>query len=177
MSNFIGRALSLTQSGRFVTEFDPEWRSACEIEQRGNEIHWKPCLQQDPVNFAGLANAVEQPIHSDIQSYYGLYWSGGLQARSTEGPVNLIQLWNPDDFDRLIENLVGHLFAKKQAGLPFTVFFATTDVDSELFLSIDNESGRVLLEEPGQPPLREVETDIASFLDRLEAQQLIPGLD
>ncbi|MBT5702760.1 MAG: hypothetical protein HOI67_15040, partial [Gammaproteobacteria bacterium] len=40
--------------------------------------------------------------------------------------------------------------------------------DTEIFLSIDNSSGAVLLEEPGKPPLRQVETDIHTFLRRLK---------
>ena len=47
---------------------------------------------------------------------------------------------------------------------------------SELFLSIDNESGIVLLEEPGKSPIREVETDIETFLDRLEPKMRQPDI-
>jgi SecY interacting protein Syd len=99
-----------------------------------------------------------------------------LETKSQEGPLSLIQLWNQSDFDRLIENLIGHLMAKQQARQPFTVFFATTDPDSELFLSVDNDTGKVLLEEPGKPPIREVESDLACFLDRLEAVTNSPGI-
>jgi len=43
-------------------------------------------------------------------------------------------------------------------------------------LSVDNDTGKVLLEEPGKPPIREVESDLASFLDRLEAVTNSPGI-
>lgn len=175
LSHYIERALTATLSDHFVAEFDPGWRSECELRQSGSHVLWKPSPQREPINFAGLATAAAHPIHPDIQAYYGSFWSGSLEGKSEEGPLSLIQLWNPEDFDRLVENLIGHLMVKQRARLPFTVFFATTDVDSELFLSIDNDTGKILLEEPGRPPIREVETDIVRFLDRIEAQNTIPG--
>lgn len=170
---------SLERSGRNWLEapFDPAWRSACEIGEPAQcTIRWRPAPQQPAVDFTGLANALGVPIHEDIQAYYGTFWSGSLEATSAEGHVSLIQLWNDDDFDRLIENLIGHALAKRQAKQPLTVFFANTDVDSELFLSIENESGKVLLEEPGRAPIKVVEGDIARFLDRLQPVDVSPGI-
>ena len=95
------------------------------------------------------------------------FLAGTLESTSQEGHVSLIQLWNADDFDRLIGNLIGHLMTKQRLKQPFTVFFANTEHDSELFLSIDNESGQVLLEEPAKAPLRIVEQDLVTFLKRL----------
>ncbi|MEX2489848.1 MAG: SecY-interacting protein [Pseudomonadales bacterium] len=169
LDTFIQRALKLTSDGYFRADFDPEWRSECEVNgPDGDEVRWRPVLQRIPVNFSGLENALEFPIHPDIAAYYGSYWSNTLEATADEGHVSLIQLWNPQDFDRLIENLIGHALAKQRIKQPFTVFIATTAPDSELFLSIDNQSGKVLLEEPGKPPLREVEENVAKFLDRLK---------
>jgi SecY interacting protein Syd len=160
---------ALEKSGKdsFTTRFDPSFRSDCEISQQGENTLWRPCAQSTAVDFSGLANAVESPIHPDICAYYSAYWAGTLEARSQEGPVSLIQLWNHEDFDRLIANLIGHFMAKQRIKCPFTVFFANTDPDSEFFLSIDNESGQVLLEEPAKAPLRVVEQDLATFLSRL----------
>lgn len=174
---FIQRSLALRGRDWFESEFDPEWRSACELgdptERRGR---WRPAPQQPAVDFSGLANAVEAPIHEDIRAYYGTFWSGSLEAQSQEGRVSLIQLWNQDDFERLIRNLLGHALVKRRARQPFTVFFANTEADSELFLSIDNESGKVLLEEPGRRPLKIVEDNVATFLDRLEPLDVSPGI-
>lgn len=119
------------------------------------------------MSFQGLSNALEIAIHPDIQAYYGSFWCGSIEAESEEGHVSLIQLWNPDDFDRLIQNLIGHALMKRRSKQPFTVFIANTEADSELFLSIDNDSGAILLEEPGKPPLRQVEDNLVAFLNRL----------
>lgn len=174
---FIDRALDLTSDGYFRGAFDPEWRSECEIDTReGDQVLWRPVPQSNPVDFAGLENALELSIHPDIAAYYGSFWSDTLEATTDEGHVSLIQLWNPEDFDRLVENLIGHAMAKQRIKAPFTVFFATTDPDSELFLSIDNQSGKVFLEEPGKAPLREVEKNVSTFLERLKPVNRAPRI-
>ncbi|MBQ63130.1 MAG: hypothetical protein CMQ19_13810 [Gammaproteobacteria bacterium] len=160
-------ALDMSGNEAFSTPFDPEWRSDCEVGQQGSNTLWRPMVQKPAVDFSGLANAVDAPIHPDISAYYGSFWAGNLESTSQEGHVSLIQLWNHEDFDRLIGNLVGHFMAKQRSRQPFTVFIANTEPDSELFLSVDNESGQVLLEEPATPPLKVVEKDLATFLERL----------
>lgn len=178
LDSFMDRALAVQENDWFVAPFDADWRSACELENAvdGDQSRWRPVLQPTPVDFRHLENALEFPIHDDIKTYYGRYWAGAMDARSTEGHVSLIQLWNYDDYERLIANLIGHALSKKKARDGFTVFFATTDPDSELFLSIDNETGNILLEEPGKSPLREVEGDIARFLDRLTPLDTPPAI-
>ena len=176
LTDLIERTLLLTKEQMLSSSFDPAWRSECEVYQYGEQTYWRPIRQSSPVNFDGLANAVEQPIHKDIIAYYSTYWSGTLEADSQEGRVSLIQLWNAHDFERLIRNLVGHALNKIRSKHPYTVFFATTEPESELFLSIDNESGIVLLEEPGKSPIREVETNIETFLDRLEPKMRQPDI-
>ena len=173
LASFVERTLKASDTGEFTQPYDPEWPSPCEIRQEDDLTVWAPILRSqtplnEPLDFSGLANAAEAPIHQDIQDYYSLLWSGTILGKTEEGPLSLIQMWNPDDFTRLLENLVGHLFYKIRAKAPFTVFFANTEEDSELFLSIDNDTGVILLEEPGQPPLREIAPNLATFLDRIE---------
>ncbi len=154
--------------------YDPHWRSPCETgePQSGPDgelrVPWQPLRRHGPVDdFAGLERALEFPIHEDVRRYYGRYWSGGLEAEAPEGHVSLLLLWNGEDADRLVENLIGHALAKRRARSPFTVFFACTEPDSDLFLSIDNDTGCILLEEPGRPPRREVAPTLADFLTTL----------
>lgn len=166
---------------RYTAEFpdlyeihDPQWRSPCEVGEPhawpdGTQVvRWRPVARRYAEDFAGLENALETAIHPDIKAYYGAFWSGGLEARASEGHVSLILLWNPADADRLVENLIGHAMAKQRARAPFSVFFACTEANSELFLSVDNDSGRVLLERPGRKPLRTVAESLAAFLSELE---------
>lgn len=159
--------------------YDPEWPSPCEIglpyTRPGDapgiqRIRWAP-LARDPEStardFEPLERALRITVHPDIKEYFGAFWSGGLEAEAPEGHVSLILLWNDRDRERLIENLLGHAIAKQRARSGFSVFFACTEVDSELFLSIDNETGMVLLEKPGHKPVRQVADSLADFIVQL----------
>lgn len=168
LDNFVTRALSQRDLGCFTQSHDPEWLSPCEQKVENGTSFWKPQRQTENLDFSGLANAVESPIHVDIQEYYSFFWSGTLLGKTSEGPLSLIQVWNTEDFTRLLENLIGHLFNKIRSKSPFTVFIANTEEDSELFLSVDNETGVVLLEDPSSGPIREVAANLHSFLDRIE---------
>jgi len=161
---------------RLTDPFDPEWRSPCEIGQPimhpelGMEIAWQPLAR--PANaaekiFEPLERAVEQPIHQDIKTFYARYYSGGLETDSGEGPVSLLQLWNDEDTERLIENLLGHYLAQHRSKSAFSVFFALTEVDAETFLTVENHTGHVLLERPGYQPIRTVANSLSEFLSSL----------
>ena len=170
LERFVARYLA-----RYPTlydRYDPEWRSPCETGQpldRDGEsvVPWRPAQRSHSDDFRGLEHALEIDVHPDIKAYYGAFWSGGLEATADEGHVSLILLWNPEDGERLVENLIGHALAKRRAKSPFTVFFACTEPESDLFLSVDNASGAVVLERPGARPIREVTKSLADFLDRL----------
>ncbi len=81
--------------------------------------------------------------------------------------MSLILLWNAEDAARLIENLIGHALAKRRAKSPLSIFFACTEQDSELFLSVENTTGQVLIEKPGHKPVDVVAENLASFIDAL----------
>ncbi len=153
-----------------VDPFDPQWRSPCETGEPFASaddlqcVPWRPLRRAFADDFAGLERALETTIHADIKAYYGRYWSGGLEATAQEGHVSLILLWNPSDAERLVENLIGHALAKRRARAPFTVFFACTEPESDLFLSVDNATGEVVLEAPGAKPLRTVAPSLTVFL-------------
>ena len=157
--------------------YDPEWRSPCEsaapfVDDAGvSHIPWQPLRRRLDTtvahDFNGLENALEVAIHPDIKAYYGSYWSGGLEAEAPKGHVSLIFLWNEQDAERLIANLIGHAMAKQRNKVPLSVFFACTEIDSELFLSVENNTGQVLLEKPGHKPVDVIADDLASFIDTL----------
>ncbi len=153
---------------------DPTWRSPCEVGEPhawpdGTQVvRWRPVERRYAEDFAGIENALETTIHADIKAYYGAFWSGGLEAVASEGHVSLILLWNQADAERLTENLIGHALAKQRARAPFSVFFACTEANSELFLSVQNDTGQVMLERPGYKPLRTVAPSLGAFLNDLQ---------
>lgn len=175
LENFVSH---YQQSYPELTEiYDPQWRSPCESAQPFTDeggvtrIAWQPLKRGlDPTtrhDFAGLENALEITIHPDIKAYYGSYWSGGLEAEAPQGHVSLILLWNPEDAERLIANLIGHAMAKRRTRRPLSVFFACTEIDSELILSVENSTGQVLLEKPGHKSVEVIADNLAAFIDTL----------
>ena len=161
--------------------FDPHWRSPCEVGEpfdtdRGRLITWRPVPRHPATveaDFAPLERALETEVHADIKAYYGAYWSAGLEAEAVDGHVSLLFVWNQDDIARLNENLLGHAFARgARAGtrpkrLSPSLFFACTEPDSDLFLSVNNDTGIVLLERPGRGPVRDVADNLTAFLQTL----------
>lgn len=158
-------------AGGIRQPFDPEWPSPCQLGSVDDDgiIEWLPLRREEPPDFSGIERALERPLHPDIKHFFGRYYSDLITGRTVEGGVQLIQPWSDADFDRLLENSIGHAMAKTRARDPMTWFFATTDED-EYFLSLDDASGAVLLERVGHPPLREVAPDLSSFLDRVEPE-------
>lgn len=170
-----------------LAPFDPDWRSPCEIgtpfeTEQGTVIAWRPTRRNPATvseDFAPLERALEISIHPDIKAYYAAYWAAGLEAEAVDGHVSLLFPWNPEDVERLNENLIGHSLSKKAIrknrwsrkvggrDRGMSIFFACTEPESELFLSVDNDSGAVLLEKPGSKPIREVASDLASFIATL----------
>jgi len=157
-----------------VTPHDPQWPSPCEVgdawrdDQGDAWITWQPVPRHITADdFVGLEAALEFPIHDDIKSHYGRYWSAHMEAQAPDGHVSLLYLWNQQDADRLRENLIGHAVACRHNRTPFSVFFACTEPNSDLFLTVNNESGAVQLEEPGKKPLRTVSASLAEFMEML----------
>ena len=166
-----------TENNLLTEVFDPEWRSPCEkgqpfVDQEGvTRIRWSPKKRSAENQENGLTRfekAIETNIHPDIKEYYGSYWSAGLEANAIQGPVSLILLWNEDDIDRLIENLIGHTIERQRLGAPLTTFFACTDKKSELILSVENKSGNVMLEKPGDKKTETIASSLEAFLSTLK---------
>jgi len=152
-----------------TAEHEPAWPSPCEIgpPDADGRIHWQPRERDTAADFGGLERALDMAIHPDIKSFYGSFWADNMELAAEEGGLTLIQVWNDDDFDRLAENIIGHAMAKQRVRSPLTVFIAVAD-EGEFMLSVDNDTGSVVLEEPGSPPTREVSPTLAEFLDRLQ---------
>lgn len=149
---------------------DPAWPSPCTISAPDTQgrIGWRPLARNGSQDFAPLERALDVVIHPDISTYYGAYWSGGLEARASFGQVSLLFLWNEEDRIRLIENMLGHVLLQRRARAPLSIFFACGAADSDHVYSVENSSGRVLLEQPGRKPLQEIAPDLATFIAALE---------
>ena len=148
---------------------DEDWPSPCVVEgpDAASQVRWHPLSREERADFSGIEHALETRLHPDIQSFSGSFYSTPVPMRAPDGKLTLLQVWSDRDFDRLLENLIGHALAQRRAGTPFSLFIAVTDED-DLNLCVNNEHGNVVLERPGEPPLREVASSLVEFLDDLE---------
>lgn len=152
-----------------TTQHDPEWTSPC--EQGPPDAHgrvlWTPQPRADWTALDPLSETLGLALHPSLRTFWGQVWSDGLPCSAHEGEVHLLGVWNEADHQRLLANLLGHAQQQKRRRLAPTFFFACTEPDSELILAVDNASGAVVLEAPGEAPRRTVAPDLASFLARL----------
>ncbi len=151
-------------------EQDPLWPSRCYRGEPDNTgmVDWQPTRQtQSNDMFERLELALETPIHPDIKAYYQRYWSDPLLAHSPQGQLNLLFVWNTDDYERLRANLIGHALGRIKLKQPLSLFFGCT-APEEYVLAIDNSSGRVMLEQPGKKASDPLAASLAEFLNQLQ---------
>ena len=148
--------------------FDPGWVSPCQVGAPAEDgtIAWQPQRREPPADWRGLEAALEVPLHPDLATFYGRWFCDNIPVRAEEGTATLIQVWSPRDQERLVENLLGHALQQRRRRLPLTLFVALTD-ENDFLLSVDNASGTVVLEEPGQPAAREVAPALGALLARM----------
>ena len=149
-------------------EFDPDWPSPCVVgEPAHGRCHWQPAPMTTVPDFRRLETALEVAVHPDLQAAYTAHWSAGLPLVFNDNAFELLQLWNEQDFENLLGNFIGHALEKKRVRQGLTLFFALVD-DNQL-LSIDNETGGVVLETLGRPGPDEVSPSLLEFLEQCEA--------
>lgn len=151
-------------------EADPEAPSPCELgaPDADGQVAWQPVRRSEWDLLEPLAETLKARLHPSLGAYWGHYWSDGFRTLHAEGPVDLLGVWNADDEARLLQNLLGHALQQRRQRQPLTLFFACTEPDSDLILCVDNDTGAVLLEQPGTGSRRRIAPDLARFLDSLE---------
>lgn len=158
-----------------MVEYDKDWPSGCYTTtgNAGDKVAWQPVKRTGMSNFNDLEKALEMKIHQDVVSYYSAYWSDNLSAETSKGYLQLLQPWNQDDFERLQQNLVGHILMKRRLKQPETLFVALTDED-DFILTVDNTSGEVMLEQVGLLPKEVVAPNLAAFIQSLQPSVVKP---
>ncbi|ALS97747.1 SecY-interacting protein [Lacimicrobium alkaliphilum] len=173
LDDFIQRYIEAHQQQNhgLKTQWDEQWPSPCELGQPDPQglIRWQPVKRHQQADFSATEQALEMVFHADIKTYYSSYWSEGLNASTARGGLQLLQAWNEDDFERLLQNLVGHVLMKRRLKQPETLFFAVTD-DDDFIISLDNASGKVMLEQVGLEPKEVLAERLSEFLTKIEPQ-------
>lgn len=157
-----------------IVEQDDEWPSPCEknaTEQKSlpeDKVYWQPTAieKNEELSFDNVESALNLTLHNDIKTYFTLLYSENLDARCDEGELSLLFAWNKKDFERLQENLIGHILMKQRLKQQETVFFAVTD-EEDMIISVDNVSGAVWVERVGCKPHKQLSDSLAQFVSQL----------
>ncbi len=157
-----------------IVEQDDEWPSPCEkraTEQKSlaeGEVYWQPTAieKNEGLSFENVESALNLTLHNDIKTYFTLLYSESLDARCDEGELSLLFAWNKKDFERLQENLIGHILMKQRLKQKETIFFAVTD-EEDMIISIDNASGSVWVERVGCKPHKQLSDSLVQFISQL----------
>ncbi len=150
-------------------EADTDWPSPCEVGEVDSDgmVQWQPALIDETLEFNNIEQALDIKIHPDIEQYFCHQFSESIMAKSNQGQLELLFAWNKDDFERLQQNIIGHILMKQKLKQDITVFFAVTD-EEDINLVIKNDTGEVWVEPVGCEPKTLVSPSLAEFIARLD---------
>jgi len=101
--------------------------------------------------------------------FYTTQYAGDMPALSGHQALTLLQAWSEEDFQRVQENLIGHLVTQKRLKLSPTLFLATTPDEMEV-VSLCNLTGEVVLEKIGTKQRTTLAPSLSLFLQELQPQ-------
>ncbi|PKG85754.1 SecY-interacting protein [Colwellia sp. 75C3] len=173
----------IEQFGHLPTvEHDEQWLSPCELGPHDESQHyWQPVAmdsgesidnKEESLSFSNVESALNLELHQDIKTYFTTIFSGDIEALCEEGELSLLFAWNKEDFDRLQENLIGHILMKQKLKQAETIFFAVTD-EEDMIISLDNNSGEVWVERVGCKPHKKLSDSLVDFISQLTQKSLL----
>ena len=141
--------------------------SPCIITTMDDKILWQP----QPFSLEQNVNAVERAMDIVVQpavhAFYTTQFAGDMRARFANETMTLLQTWSENDFQRVQENLIGHLVTQKRLKLAPTLFIATLDSELDV-IAVCNLNGEVIKETLGTRKRDVLAPSLADFLNQLE---------
>lgn len=139
--------------------------SPCILTKDEHGVFWLPKIENKH-SFAIVEEVMNLNINPVANEFYCLQFSGDLSAKWQNKSISLIQIWSDEDFRNFEGNLLAHLEMQRKRNLRPTIFIGTTDDESEL-ISIDNQTGTIILEKLGEKTSTELASTLAIFLTKL----------
>lgn len=147
--------------------YDPEWRSTCELDEcSGGMIEWQPILRDPKINLKNIEAALEIQLHNSISTFFCSYFADVTPCLFEDHPIELIQVWNDDDFAMLQENMIAHFLMQKRLDQPASMFIASCSDEMQI-ISIINKTGQVQLENLGKGTERILAESLPEFISKL----------
>lgn len=147
--------------------FDPQWISPCQVGEVENQlIHWSPVKRESAIDLSNIEQALDIKLHPSIVDFFCSAYSAGLPAVCQEHPIELIQVWNDEDFHLLQENMIAHFMMQKRLKQPPSMFIASCSDEMQI-VSVLNETGKVQLETLGKGQEAVLAESLADFLATL----------
>lgn len=143
--------------------------SDCIVQETDSIVIWQPVQREVFAEFENVENGIGLCLHEDIKSFYATLYSGDMKGKFNGNTLDLIQIWNEEDWLRLQENILGHLLMQKRLKQNPTVFIAST-LDDQHVISICNVTGAVFNERIGTDDRALLAPDLATFLTQLEPE-------
>ncbi|MEV2279021.1 SecY-interacting protein Syd [Nocardiopsis sp. NPDC049922] len=158
------------RNGYNLVEFDPERPSPCCMDAPGAEgmIRWSPVEMNRPKALTTAEVTLTRhglSLHPDAVALYGSFWSGPVESEHSGQGVLLNTVWNETELEATAESIVGGV--RLQAMSPGAITVPIAGTGSDLFFTLDNTTGEILLQEAGCPPARIIAPSLASFLGEL----------
>jgi len=150
-----------------VVEKDDDWPSPCLADEYDQElVQWRPQTIEKRLTFENVEQALHLSIHSSIKQYFSVIYSENMPATCEEGNLQLLFPWSEKDFQRLQQNIIGHILMKQKLKQDITVFFAVTD-DDDIMLTVNNQNGEVWAERVGCVPHKKIANNLTEFINSL----------
>jgi len=148
-------------------EVDSDWPSECLIgDVIDGKSEWQPVKRAPLGDMSNIEGALKVQLHPSIIEFYCSAYADFIPCLFHSHPIDLIQVWNEDDFKQLQENMIAHFMMQKRLKQPASMFIASCSDEMQI-ISILNETGQVQLETLGKKQEAILAESLPDFLSRL----------